>query len=433
MNENQKKWLGYAIVVAAIILSNVLFGYVIPYPSPPVEMPFGAQGYTNFTGLIVEAPTYQATNEPAMQVDNDGVSNVFEVLDGGTPALVVDSDGNTTISGTCSGCSVNSASGLRITQPTAATTATPALAVNSLAAGANLLEVQDASTPVFVVENGGDHTIAGNVAIAQPTAAATATPMVYANTAADAPDLLVVAKDATPVVSVHNDGTLDVEGDVDVGDTLNVDGDIDLDGDGFDVNITAGFSIDGDAASNININTGDLTIENEDKSIIIKGDEAAADAIYLDANDAAGTGVSIVTGASAGLSIDGGLTDIGGGTYTVADGDNDLGVEGDIETNGNLVLSSANYPVEHGSAGREIYFGVTSAFTGTTTVLSTTTGIENVVAALCQVDDPDDDSGDAFLCIGSHTDGDVTLTALDDSGDESTEVDTTVYYIILGY
>jgi hypothetical protein len=92
-----------------------------------------------------------------------------------------------------------------------------------------------------------------------------------------------------------------------------------------------------------------------------------------------------------------------------------------------------NYPVEHGSSGREIYFGVTAAFTGTTTVLSTTSGISVVEAVVCGIDDPDDDAGDSFICKASHTDGDVTITAEQDDGATATEADTTAFYIIAGY
>ncbi|MDG1950923.1 MAG: hypothetical protein P8J32_08990, partial [bacterium] len=52
----------------------------------------------------------------------------------------------------------------------------------------------------------------------------------------------------------------------------------------------------------------------------------------LDLNAGSG-GIDIDTGGSGEIQIDGGLTDIGGGTYTVADGDNDLGVDGDFEVN----------------------------------------------------------------------------------------------------
>lgn len=108
------------------------------------------------------------------------------------------------------------------------------------------------------------------------------------------------------------------------------------------------------------------------------------------------------------------------------------GATGNIDSEGTLQLGTDNYPVEHGSSGREIYFGLTSAFTGTATVLSTTTNIETATVVLCAIDDPDDDSGDAFICIASATDGDITITALDTAGDTSTEVDTTAYYAVFG-
>ena len=66
-------------------------------------------------------------------------------------------------------------------------------------------------------------------------------------------------------------------------------------------------------------------------------------------------------------------------------------------------------------------------------VLSTTTGIETVVAVLCNIDDPDDDAGDSFICKASHTDGDVTITAEQDDGATATEADTTAFYVIFGY
>ena len=168
--------------------------------------------------------------------------------------------------------------------------------------------------------------------------------------------------------------------DLTVADTLDVNGDIDLDGDGFDVNITTGFSIDADLASNINAAAGDITVEAETGSVNIKGDEAAADAVYLDANDAAGTGVTIVVGSSAGLSIDGGLTDIGGGTFATADGDNDLGIDGDLEVNTDTVLGDGtgdattvtgqaviNGLADADAANYDYWFEITGDMTGTGT------------------------------------------------------------------
>lgn len=148
-------------------------------------------------------------------------------------------------------------------------------------------------------------------------------------------------------VEYQSGSTLDIQAgatagidDLTVDDTLDVNGNIDLDGDGLDVNITAGFSMDADAASNINVAGAgiDLTLESEAGSLVLKGDEAVATGITLDANDAVTTGVTIQVGSVSGLSIDGGLTDIGGGTYATADGDNDLGIDGDLEVNTNADL-----------------------------------------------------------------------------------------------
>lgn len=108
----------------------------------------------------------------------------------------------------------------------------------------------------------------------------------------------------------------------------------------FDVDVTGAASIDADAASNFNVAGAgvDLDIVSEEGSIDIKGDEAAADAVHIDANDAAGTGVTIDVGSTGGLNISGGLTDIGGGTCGTAAGDNDLCVAGDLEVDGNADL-----------------------------------------------------------------------------------------------
>jgi len=150
-------------------------------------------------------------------------------------------------------------------------------------------------------------------------------------------------------VGIGSAGTADgnddllVAGDLEVDDTIDCDGNIDLDGDGFDVDITGGYSIDGDAASNVTVGGAgiDLTLESEARSVVVKGDEAVATAVTLDANDAVTTGITIQVGSVGGLNIGGGLTDIGAGSYSTADGDNDLGVAGDLEVDGELELDGA--------------------------------------------------------------------------------------------
>lgn len=104
-------------------------------------------------------------------------------------------------------------------------TATPVFLANQSGTG-KILELQDAGTPVYSVNDGGgvsqtgdqtltgDFSLAGNAIVAGPTVATTATPMASLNTAADAPDLLVISKDATPVVFVHNSGQVEFDGDI---------------------------------------------------------------------------------------------------------------------------------------------------------------------------------------------------------------------------
>jgi len=143
----------------------------------------------------------------------------------------------------------------------------------------------------------------------------------------------------TPASCGDNDAY--VTGDFEVDAALDVDGTIDHDGSTFDVDLSAGFSIDGDTASNISLSAQDLTVEAETGSVTVKGDEAAADAVYLDADEAAGTGATIAVGASGGLNITGGVTNVGGGSPGLAAGDNDLYVTVDFEVDGISQLDGA--------------------------------------------------------------------------------------------
>jgi len=175
-------------------------------------------------------------------------------------------------------------------------------------------------------------------------------------------DLLIGLGNAigtTPAIGIDENLLVTVAADLTVGDTLDVDGDLDLDGDGFDVNITAGFSIDGDAASNVTVAGAgiDLTIESEAGRVVIKGDEAAADGVTIDADDAAGTGATINVGASGGLNISGGVTNIGGGSPGVAAGDNDLYVTADAEIDGILDVDGS-VDVDGTSADIDVTGGV---------------------------------------------------------------------------
>jgi hypothetical protein len=76
-------------------------------------------------------------------------------------------------------------------------------------------------------------------------------------------------------------------------------------------------------------------------SIDLTSTEAAADAIHLDANGTVTTGIDVDVGSVSGMTIDGGLVDIGGATAGVADGDNDVAIAGVLEVDGELELDGA--------------------------------------------------------------------------------------------
>jgi hypothetical protein len=76
-------------------------------------------------------------------------------------------------------------------------------------------------------------------------------------------------------------------------------------------------------------------------SIDLTTTEAAADAIHLDANGAVTTGIDIDLGSVSGMTIDGGLVDVGGATCGVADGDNDVCIAAVLEVDGETELDGA--------------------------------------------------------------------------------------------
>jgi len=127
--------------------------------------------------------------------------------------------------------------------------------------------------------------------------------------------------------------TADGDNDVGIEGDLEVNGAVDHDGTTFDSDVSAAISLDAGATSNLNTSAGDINLEAETGSVWIKGDEEVADAIHLDANATVTQGIDIDLGSVYGMSIDGGLTDFGAGTYTVADGDEDVGIDGVLEVN----------------------------------------------------------------------------------------------------
>ena len=176
--------------------------------------------------IALIAPTAIGTATPVLDIRNNGVSESLVVRNsGGTPVFYVDKDGAATYSGFSSGGGAITAP-VGITAPTAVGTATPALMVNSLGAGNVLLDVSDASTPVFSVNNGGNWTATGGgtnnnwAVVSAPTAIATATPAMVVDSLGVS-NILEVRDAATPVFTVNNGGgfvaagTGDLQGNVD--------------------------------------------------------------------------------------------------------------------------------------------------------------------------------------------------------------------------
>jgi hypothetical protein len=152
---------------------------------------------------------------------------------------------------------------------------------------------------------------------------------------------------ATPALRVNQDGTGKIIELLDASTpvwAINDGGAFDIDGaGGLDVDTTGAISLDADTASNFSVAGAgiDLTLESEAGRLVLKGDEAAANGVTIDANDAVTTGLDIDVGSVSGMTIDGGLLDVGGGSCAVADGDNDVCIAAVLEVDGELEADGA--------------------------------------------------------------------------------------------
>ncbi|PIS09035.1 hypothetical protein COT75_03425, partial [Candidatus Beckwithbacteria bacterium CG10_big_fil_rev_8_21_14_0_10_34_10] len=96
------------------------------------------------------------------------------------------------------------------------------------------------------------------------------------------------------------------------------------------------------------------------KGRLVFDDQGTDELNIIDANVGIGTSTPGATlDVKGSVIVDGGLTDIGLGTYSLANGDNDLGIAGDLEVVGNIVLNdgSNNYTgfIAQAMAGNVIY------------------------------------------------------------------------------
>lgn len=100
ITDKNKRLIGWVIVTIAILLASTFFG--VTYPIPPIpDDEMQTLGISHFSGMEVAAPTTQPTDEPAMVVDNDGVSVIFEVRDSATPVFTINDGGAFGFTGNC--------------------------------------------------------------------------------------------------------------------------------------------------------------------------------------------------------------------------------------------------------------------------------------------------------------------------------------------
>ncbi|MFC1627365.1 beta strand repeat-containing protein, partial [Patescibacteria group bacterium] len=149
------------------------------------------------------------------------------------------------------------------------------------------------------------------------------------------------------------------------------------DASGLTISPTAALTLTSAGAATWSSSTGALVVSGDDGLTL-----TAANTAGLTLNSTAGTlllnasGQIINIDSGGEIQIDGGLVDIGTGTYALADGDNDLGVAGDLEVVGNLVVTdgSGNYTgfTAQAMSGDQVY--TLPAEDGSTSYLLQTNG-----------------------------------------------------------
>ena len=89
---NDRIWMAW-IITLIVGLVGTLMGVQFPIPPLPTEAPVSAQGVTNLDMLHLAAPTTVATATPALMVDCYGLGNCIEVRDAATPVFAINDGG----------------------------------------------------------------------------------------------------------------------------------------------------------------------------------------------------------------------------------------------------------------------------------------------------------------------------------------------------
>jgi len=201
ISQKDREWLAWLIAVALIVVGTVL-GVTFPQlpPIPSITAQSVPAGFTNLGGLHLAIPTgAAATATPALLVNSASVSQIASFQDSDTELLGIRDGG-----------------GVIVSAPTAQATSVPGLIVDS--SGKNVAaEVRIASTPVWYVNSSGGWYAGGNGysdgrltlanvgMVAAPTSVATATPAWVVDSAAVSNPFEVRAA-STPVFAVQKDG-----------------------------------------------------------------------------------------------------------------------------------------------------------------------------------------------------------------------------------
>ena len=199
LTTKDRQWIAWLIAVVLIVMTGFL-GVKFPAlpPTPQDDPAMAARGITHFTQLDISAPTAQATDEPALVIDTDGVGLVLDIRDAGTPVFSVDDGGAVTQVGAgayTGGQTFNN--WVVASAPTAIATATPAFIIDS-AGVSKILSVRDSGTEILSVDS------RSQVGIAAPTTIATGVPALRINS--DGVSKIISIRDGGTEVLGVNDG-----------------------------------------------------------------------------------------------------------------------------------------------------------------------------------------------------------------------------------
>lgn len=82
----------------AIIVVLIVISTITGVVLPIPQPPIESLGYTHFSGLVVTAPTTVATATPGAVINSYGLGNILEIQDAATPVVQVSAAGNLTLS-----------------------------------------------------------------------------------------------------------------------------------------------------------------------------------------------------------------------------------------------------------------------------------------------------------------------------------------------